>query len=53
MKWNSPNYGLDAPGVVRGFLLGGPALAVAGFLLARYARPIQNHPLTALGDTML
>jgi arsenite methyltransferase len=50
---SKPDYGLDAPGIVRGFLLGGPALLIAGILLARYARPIQNHPLITLGDTML
>jgi arsenite methyltransferase len=48
-----PNYGLDAPGIVRGFLIGGPALVVAGVMLSRYARPIQNHPLITLGNTML
>ncbi len=31
-----PDYGLDAPGLVRGFLLGGPVLIVAGWLLARW-----------------
>ena len=53
MKSNSPNYGLDAPGLVRGFLFGGPALVVAGMMLSRYARPLQNHPLITLGNTML
>lgn len=31
-----PDYGLDAPGLVRGFLLGGPALIAAGWLLERW-----------------
>jgi arsenite methyltransferase len=53
MRSPTPNYGLDAPGVVRGFLIGGPALVITGLLLSRYARSADNHPLITLGNTML
>jgi arsenite methyltransferase len=52
MQSQTPNYGLDAPGVVRGFLFGGPALVIAGLLLLRYARSVDQHPLIALGNAM-
>ena len=41
-----PDYGLDAPGLVRGFLLGGPVLIVAGWLLARWGFT-RDHSLPA------
>jgi arsenite methyltransferase len=53
MKRNSPDYGLDAPGVVRGFLFGGPVLSIAGFLLSRYARPQHIYLLVGIGNAML
>jgi len=53
MSRQKPHYGLDAPGIVRGFLVGGPLLALAGFLLRRYARPHEIHPLIALANTAL
>jgi arsenite methyltransferase len=53
VKLQKPNYGLDAPGVVRGFLMGGPALVITGLLLSRYARTVESRPLTTLGNTML
>src|SRR5271163_686871 len=52
MQSQTPKYGLDAPGVVRGFLFGGPALVIAGLLLLRYARSVDQHPLIALGNAM-
>jgi SAM-dependent methyltransferase len=33
-----PDYGLDAPGLVRGFLLGGPALFAAGYFLIPWSK---------------
>ncbi|HXO04955.1 MAG TPA: class I SAM-dependent methyltransferase [Candidatus Sulfotelmatobacter sp.] len=33
-----PDYGLDAPGLVRGFLFGGPALCAAGYFLIPWAK---------------
>jgi arsenite methyltransferase len=52
MQLQTPKYGLDAPGIVRGFLIGGPALVIAGLLLLRYARSVDQHPLIALGNAM-
>jgi len=37
MKRKSPNYGLDAPGAVRGLLFAGLAAVIIGFLFARWA----------------
>ena len=46
MAKDSPNYGLDAPGLVGGFFLGGPLLVVLGILLAAWAKrhsvPVLN-----------
>jgi arsenite methyltransferase len=53
MQSQTSNYGLDAPGVVRGFLIGGPALVITGLLLSRYARSADYHPAVTLGNTML
>jgi SAM-dependent methyltransferase len=39
-----PDYGLDAPGVVRGFLMGGPALFAAGYFLLDWAK-LKNFGL--------
>lgn len=43
-KLSKPDYGLDAPGIVRGFLIGGPLLVVAGRLLIVWG----NSPDTAI-----
>jgi len=43
-----PDYGLDAPGVVRGFLFGGPALFAAGYFLVEWAKPRGFGPLIGL-----
>lgn len=53
MNTQKPDYGLDAPSIVRGFLFGGPTLAIVGFFLARYARPAQIQPLIAIAGTMM
>ena len=36
MSKQTPDYGLDAPGVFRGLLIGGLAAAITGFLLVRW-----------------
>jgi len=46
MKSRKPDYDLDAPGLVRGFLLGGPALVATGWLLARWGST-RNHSFPA------
>jgi arsenite methyltransferase len=43
-----PDYGLDAPGLVRGFLFGGPALFAAGYFLIPWAKA-HFAPLIGLG----
>jgi cyclopropane fatty-acyl-phospholipid synthase-like methyltransferase len=43
-----PNYGLDAPGLVRGFLFGGPLLSAAGYFLIDWAKA-HFMPLIGLG----
>ena len=43
-----PDYGLDAPGLVRGFLVGGPAMILAGFLLARWGFATHGFPHPAI-----
>lgn len=47
-----PDYGLDAPGVVRGFLFGGPALVLAGWFLTAWTRTATSHFLNGLGNAM-
>jgi ubiquinone/menaquinone biosynthesis C-methylase UbiE len=47
-----PDYGLDAPGLVRGFLVGGPALIVAGWLLSGWAKEKGYGPLIGFGAAM-
>ena len=47
-----PDYGLDAPGLVRGFLFGGPALVVAGWFLSGWAKENNNGPLIGFGAAM-
>lgn len=42
-----PDYGLDAPGVFRGLLIGGLAAAIAGYFLVRWA--FRENSGTALG----
>jgi hypothetical protein len=46
-----PDYGLDAPGLVRGFLFGGPALFAAGYFLVEWAKPRGFGPLIGMGYT--
>ena len=47
-----PDYGLDAPGIVRGFLFGGPVLIVAGWFLSAWARTVPFGVLIGLGNAM-
>jgi arsenite methyltransferase len=43
-----PDYGLDAPGLVRGFLFGGPALCAAGYFLIPWSK-VHFLPLIGFG----
>jgi SAM-dependent methyltransferase len=52
MKAKQPDYGLDAPGVVRGFLFGGPALAISGWFLGAWARHREIGPFIGLSNAM-
>jgi len=47
MRRKVPNYGLDAPGVVRGLLFGGLAAAILGFFFARWA--VRANAASLLG----
>jgi len=47
-----PDYGLDAPGLVRGFLFGGPALSAAGWFLSGWAKGKGYGPLIGFGAAM-
>jgi hypothetical protein len=51
MPKGKPSYGLDAPGLVRGFLLGGPVLFVAGWYV-QWAARLQANLLLSLGSMM-
>jgi arsenite methyltransferase len=48
MTRKSPDYGLDAPGMVRGFLIGGGAAALAGFILVPWAQGKGLDGLTSI-----
>ena len=52
MQKKKPDYGLDAPGLVRGFLLGGPALFAAGYFSIEWATPRNFGPLIGIGYAM-
>src|SRR5271163_165983 len=52
MQKKKPNYGLDAPGVVRGFLFGGPALFAMGYFSLKWAIPRNFGPLIGIGYAM-
>jgi arsenite methyltransferase len=52
MNNEKPHYGLDAPGVVRGFFFGGPALAVAGRFLIGWSQQRQIGPLFGFAHAM-
>ncbi|MGA2899073.1 MAG: class I SAM-dependent methyltransferase [Candidatus Acidiferrales bacterium] len=49
MKMEKTDYGLDAPGLVRGFLFGGPALFAAGYFLVDWAKARNIGPLIGFG----
>jgi len=53
MREKNSDYGLDAPGLVRGFLLGGPALSAAGYFLIEWATPRNLGLLIGIGYSML
>jgi arsenite methyltransferase len=52
MAKTKPDYGLDAPGVVRGFFIAGPLLLGGGFYLVELAGPVHTGPLHTLARTM-
>lgn len=52
MQKKKPNYGLDAPGVVLGFLFGGPALFAMGYFSLAWAIPRNFGPLIGIGYAM-
>jgi ubiquinone/menaquinone biosynthesis C-methylase UbiE len=52
MNNEKPDYGLDAPGLVRGFLLGGPALSIAGWFLIAWSQPRHIGPLIGVANAM-
>ena len=52
MQKKKPDYGLDAPGVVRGFLFGGPALIAVGYFSHKWATPRNIGPLIGISYSM-
>jgi len=52
MQEKKPDYGLDAPGLVRGFLFGGPALFAVGYFSLEWATPRNFGPLIGIGYSM-
>jgi SAM-dependent methyltransferase len=52
MRQKKSNYGLDAPGLVRGFLFGGPALVALGYFSREWAMPRNYGVLTGIGYSM-
>jgi arsenite methyltransferase len=52
MQEKKPDYGLDAPGLVGGFLLGGPALFASGYFLLEWATPRHIGPLIGISYSM-
>ncbi|HTV57902.1 MAG TPA: class I SAM-dependent methyltransferase [Verrucomicrobiae bacterium] len=48
MTHPKPDYGLDAPGLVRGFLLGGAAMMAGGYLLSRWGFTAQRVAFRAV-----
>jgi arsenite methyltransferase len=52
MPQNKPDYGLDAPGLVRGFLFGGPVLAAAGYFLIHWSTLRSIGVLIGIGYAM-
>jgi SAM-dependent methyltransferase len=53
MQKKKPDYGLDAPSLVRGFFFGGPALFAAGYFSVEWATPRNCGPLIGIGYAML
>jgi SAM-dependent methyltransferase len=52
MQEKKPDYGLDAPGLVRGFLFGGPALFAVGYFSLEWATPRNFGLLIGIGYSM-
>src|ERR1700689_3566527 len=52
MQEKKPDYGLDAPGLVRGFLFGGPALFALGYFSLEWATPRNIGPLIGISYSM-
>ena len=52
MRGKKPAYGLDAPGLVRGFLFGGPALFAVGYFSLQWAAPRNIGPLIGISYSM-
>lgn len=48
MTGEKPDYGLDAPGLVRGFLLGGAAMMAGGYLLSWWGFTAKRLALRAI-----
>ncbi len=53
MPDQKPDYGLDAPGLVRGFFFGGPALIVAGHFLRAWGTSRGLAPAIGISYSML
>jgi arsenite methyltransferase len=53
MNEGAVDYGLDAPGVCRGLLIGGLAAAIVGFFLLRWAFREQDGIAIGMGFTVL
>lgn len=52
MQNKKPDYGLDAPGVVRGFLFGGPVLTALGYFARAWATPRNIGPVIGISYSM-
>ena len=52
MREKKPNYGLDAPGLVRGFLFGGAALFAVGYFSLAWSTPRNIGPLIGISYSM-
>lgn len=52
MKSQKPDYGLDAPGVFRGLVIGGLAAAIAGYFLVRLAFGGNSGAMLGLAFTV-
>jgi hypothetical protein len=53
MQKKKPDYGLDAPGVVRGLLFGAPALFAVGYSFLEWATPRNIGPVIGISYSMV